>query len=103
MEADTSRFAWAGWPVTRIAGWTSKVASRQAGATRATRAIVIVAKCPPDAARDLRVRHDELSKKRVLYHELAVTANKIGGESRDEPKEIDHVPRLTPSARGWHL
>ena len=39
-----------------------------------------------------------------LYRdELAVTANKIGGESPNEPKEIDHVSRLTPSARGWHL
>ncbi len=59
---------------------------------------------PPDAARDLPVRHDELlAKKCVLRDELAMTANKIGGESRNEPKEIDHVPRLTPSARGWHL
>jgi len=23
--------------------------------------------------------------------ELSVTANKIGGESRNEPKEVDHV------------
>jgi len=60
--------------------------------------------CPPDAARDLPLRHDELlSKKRVLRDELAVTANKIGGESRHEPKEVDHVSRLTPSARGSHL
>jgi hypothetical protein len=59
---------------------------------------------PPDAARDLPVRHDELlSKKRVLRDELAVTANKIGDESRNEPKEIDHASRFTPSARGWYL
>jgi hypothetical protein len=44
-----------------------------------------------------------LSKKRVLRDELAVTANKIGDESRNEPKEIDHVSCLTPSARGWYL
>ena len=61
-------------------------------------------RCPPDAARDFPLRHDELlSKKRVLRDELAVTTNKIGGESRNEPKEIDHVSRLTPSAHGWHL
>jgi hypothetical protein len=37
---------------------------------------------PPDAARDLPVRHDELlSKKRVLRYELGATANKVGGES----------------------
>jgi len=34
---------------------------------------------------------------------LRVTANKIGGESRDEPKEVDHLSASTPSARGWHL
>ena len=61
-------------------------------------------RCPPDAARDFPLRHDELlSKKRVLRDELAVTTNEIGGESRNEPKEIDHVSRLTPSAHGWHL
>src|SRR3989454_11688696 len=61
-------------------------------------------RCPPDAARDLPVRHDELlAKQRVFRDELSVTANKIGGESRNEPKEVDHVWRLTPSARGWHL
>jgi hypothetical protein len=43
-----------------------------------------------------------LSKKRALRDELAVTANKIGDESRHKPKKIDHVSRLTPSARGWH-
>ena len=59
---------------------------------------------PPDASRDLPVRHDELlAKQRVFRDELSVTANKIGGESRNEPKEVDHVWRLTPSARGWHL
>ena len=59
---------------------------------------------PPDASRDLPVRHDELlAKQRVFRDELSVTANKIGGESRNEPKEIDHVSRLTPSAQGWHL
>jgi len=61
-------------------------------------------RCPPDAARAFPLRHDELlSKKRVLRDELAVTTNKIGGESRNEPKEIGHVSRLTPSAHGWHL
>src|SRR6267378_6074510 len=51
-------------------------------------------RCPPDAARDFPLRHDELlSKKRVLRDELAVTTNEIGGESRNEPKEIDHVSR----------
>src|SRR6266403_4177779 len=61
-------------------------------------------RCPPDVARDLPVRHDELlAKQRVFRDELSVTANKIGGESRNEPKEVDHVWRLTPSARGWHL
>ena len=61
-------------------------------------------RCPPDAARDLPVRHDELlAKQRVFRDELSVTANKIGGESRNEPKEVDHVWRLTPAARGWHL
>jgi len=50
------------------------------------------------------VRHDELlAKQRVFRDELSVTANNIGGEFRNEPKEIDHVWRLTPSARGWHL
>ena len=59
---------------------------------------------PPDAPGKLPLGDDELlSKKRVLRDELAVTTNKIGGESRNEPKEIDHVWRLTPSARGWHL
>jgi len=49
-------------------------------------------RCPPDAARDLPVRHDELlAKQRVFRNELSVTAHKIGGESRNEPKEIDHV------------
>jgi hypothetical protein len=61
-------------------------------------------RCPPDAARDLSVRHEELlSKKRVLRDELGATANKVGGEPRYELKEIDHVPRFTPSAHGWHL
>ena len=61
-------------------------------------------RCPPDAARDCPMLHDELlSKKRALRDELAVTTNKIGSESRIEPKEIDHVSRLTPSAQGWHL
>jgi hypothetical protein len=56
---------------------------------------------PRDTARNLPVCHDELlSKKRVLRDELGVTANKIGSESRNEPKEIDRVSRLTPSARG---
>jgi hypothetical protein len=59
--------------------------------------------CPPDAARDLPMRHDELlSKQRILRDELAVPANKIDGDSRSEPKEVDHVSRLTPSSR-WHL
>ena len=66
-------------------------------------------RCPPDAARDLPVRHDELLcdgtglTGETVRDELSGTANKIGGESRNEPKEVDHVWRLTPSARGWHL
>jgi len=55
------------------------------------------------------VRHDELLcdgtglTGETVRDELSGTANKIGGESRNEPKEVDHVWRLTPSARGWHL
>jgi len=50
------------------------------------------------------VRHDELlAKQRVFRDELSVTANTISGESRNEPKAIDHLWRLTPSACGWHL
>jgi len=64
----------------------------------------ILPRCPPDAARDLPVRHDELlAKQRVFRDELSVTANTISGESRNEPKAIDHLWRLTPSACGWHL
>src|SRR2546428_10389863 len=62
-----------------VAGWTSKVASRQAGATRAARAMVN--RCQGahrTRPRDLPLRHDELlSKKRVLRDDLAVTTNKI--------------------------
>src|SRR5467141_3291056 len=88
-----------------VAGWTSKVASRQARATRAARAIVTRCQgCPSDATCDLPVRYDELlSKKRVLRDEFGATANEIRGESRKEPKKVDHAWRLTPSARGWHL
>jgi len=61
-------------------------------------------RCPPDAARDLPVRTMSCwRKQRVFRDGLSVTANKIGGESRNEPNEIDHVWRITPSARGWHL
>ncbi|HLQ15805.1 MAG TPA: hypothetical protein VK256_08110 [Candidatus Eisenbacteria bacterium] len=59
---------------------------------------------PSDATCDLPVRYDELlSKKRVLRDEFGATANEIRGESRKEPKKVDHAWRLTPSARGWHL
>jgi hypothetical protein len=55
---------------------------------------------PLDAARNLPVRHDELlSKKRVLRDELTVTANKVGGESQNEPKEINHVSSYPTGAR----
>jgi hypothetical protein len=50
------------------------------------------------------VRYDELlSKERVLRDEFGATANEIRGESRKEPKKVDHAWRLTPSAHGWHL
>ena len=59
---------------------------------------------PPDATCDLPLGDDELlSKKCVLRDEPGMTANEIGGEPQDEPKEVNHASRLTPSARGWHL
>src|SRR6267143_3977980 len=84
-----------------VAGWMSRVASRQAGATRAAR--TIVKRCqgvPPDAPGKFPLGDDELlSKKRVLGDQFDATANEIRGQSGNESKKVDHGSSLTPSAR----
>ena len=55
---------------------------------------------PPDATSNLPLCDDELlSKKRVLRHQFDATANEIRGQPGNEPKKVDHLSSLTPSAR----
>ena len=82
-----------------VAGWMSRVASRQAGATRAARTIVKrLPGRPPDAPGKLPLGDDELlSKKRVLGDQFDATANEIRGQSENESTKVDYGSSLTPS------
>src|SRR5882672_6213510 len=83
-----------------VAGWMSRVASRQAGATRGENNREALPGRPPDAPGKLPLGDDELlSKKRVLGDQFDATANEFRGQSENESKKVDHEPSLTPSAR----
>jgi len=84
-----------------VAGWMSRVASRQAGATREARTIVKrcqgVHRTRPASFRLATMSC--LSKKRVLGDQFNATANEIRGQSGNESKKVDHGSSLTLSAR----
>jgi hypothetical protein len=83
----------------------SRVASRQAGATRAAR--TIVKRCQGvhrTRPATFRLGGDELlSKKRILRNQFCAKANEIHGQPENEPKKVDHVSSLTPSTCGCNL
>jgi hypothetical protein len=58
---------------------------------------------PPDAAGNLPLIDELLSKKRVLRNQLCAAANEIQGQPENEPKKVDHVLSFTSSTRGWNL
>ena len=59
---------------------------------------------PSDPAGKLSLGDDELlSKKSVLRDQFDATANEIRSQPENEPKEVDHMLRLTPSTGGWNL
>jgi hypothetical protein len=50
---------------------------------------------PPDTTDDLALGHNQLlSKEHVLGNEFDTSANKIGQQSRHEPKKVDHLSSL---------
>jgi hypothetical protein len=56
-------------------------------------------RCPPDPARDLSLRRDELlPKKHVLGDETGAAAHDVGGQPDDEPKDVDHAARPTTAS-----
>jgi len=58
-------------------------------------------RCPPDPARDLSLRHDELlPKQRVLGDETGAAAHDVDGQAHHEPKDIDHAARRTAASTG---
>jgi len=83
-----------------VAGWTSNVASRHAGAMRAASPIVKrchgVHRAPP---RELSLRHDELlPEQRVLGDGTGAAAHDVGGQAHHEPKDVDHAARGTAAS-----
>lgn len=83
-----------------VAGWTSRVASRQAGDSRGENNREALPGRPPNAPGKLPPGNDELlSKKPVLGDQFDATANEIRGQSENESKKVDHGSSLTPSAR----
>jgi len=50
---------------------------------------------PPDTTDDLALGHDQLlSKEHVLGNEFDTWANKVGQQSRHEPKKVAHLSSL---------
>ena len=83
-----------------VAGWMSRVASRQAGATRAAR--TIVKRCQGvhrTRPASFRLATMSCCRKRVLGDQFNATANEIRGQSENESKKVDHGSSLTPPAR----
>jgi hypothetical protein len=87
-----------------VAGWMSRVASRQAGATREAR--TIVKRCQGvHRTRLASFRPATMSCcRRSVFSATSfdATANEIRGQSGNESKKVDHGSSLH-RPRGWNL
>lgn len=80
-----------------VAGWTSKVAERQAGTMRAAKPMVKRCHGAHRSTDELALGHDELlAQQAVLGDERCRSAEQIGGEACHEPKEIAHGGLVVP-------
>src|SRR5256885_8865121 len=78
-----------------VAGWMSRTASRQTGATRAVRTIMKRCQGVHRTRPVLPLCDDKLlTKKRVLRDQVYAVANEIRGHPGNEPKRVDHVSVL---------
>src|SRR2546430_8613618 len=78
-----------------VAGWMSRIASRQAGATRAVRTIMKRCQGVHRTRPVLPLCDDKLlTKKRVLRDQVYAVANEIRAHPGNEPKKVDHVSVL---------